>query len=199
MLFLRYESLREYLRLYPVTTLVLLINLALFAAMTLAGGSANPETLLRFGALVNEYPYTEQWWRYVSSLFLHIGFNHILFNGFAIFVFGPPLERLLGKIRYAVFYLASGIGGNALSEALYAEPHISAGASGSIFGIYGAFLYFALFRKHLLDRPSRQTIVTIVAIGLVYSFVVPHINIYAHIGGGICGFLLVSILHKIGP
>ncbi|WP_248924896.1 rhomboid family intramembrane serine protease [Paenibacillus hamazuiensis] len=194
MLFLRYENFKQYLRLYPITVLILCINIGLFIAMALQGGSQNQATLLKFGAMVNEAPYISDYWRYIAACFLHIGFDHLLFNCFSIFVFAPPLERLLGKTQYLVFYLGCGFAGNAASALLSSDVHMSAGASGAIYGIYAAFIYLGVFRRHLLDEASRKTIYTVVGLGVVYSLVMPQINFIGHLGGFAAGLLLFRIM-----
>ncbi len=196
MIFLRNEKFREYIKLYPVTSLVLIVNTLLFLLMTASGGSMNNQVLVRFGAMVGMAPFDHQYWRLLSAVFLHIGFDHWLFNSFAIFVFAPPLERIMGKWRYLMLYLASGVIGNMISSLFF--DGISAGASGAIFGVYGAYIYMGLFRKYLLDQQSRKTITIILAVGIVYSLVVPNINLWAHLGGFAGGFLLFGVLHTSG-
>lgn len=189
MIFLRRETFRQYLRLYPVTSLILGVILALFLAMEWRGGSENVLTLIDFGAIYSESGESHEWWRYISAVFLHIGWRHLLFNGFALYVFAPPLERLMGSWHYLGFFLAAGFAGNAVSMLFSATPFVSAGASGAIYGIYAAYLFLALFRKEVLDAGTRQTVTTIVAVGLVYSIAVPNVNLYAHLGGLVGGFL----------
>jgi rhomboid protease GluP len=194
MMFIRYEKPKEYLRLYPVTTTLLLIIVAVFVAMLIAGNPTDPETLIRFGAQVNAPPYQSEWWRYVTALFIHIGFEHLLFNGFAIFVFAPPLERMLGNIRYLALFLGSGIIGNLAGQLLYRDVNVSAGASGAIYGVFAAFAYLSWFRKDVFDKQSRKTVMTMLIIGLIYSLIVPRVNLYAHLGGFVGGFLILHIM-----
>ena len=194
MMFLRYEKLSDYIKYYPVTTVLLLMNIAVFAAMLIVGSPYNTDTLIRFGAQVNVPPYQTEFWRYITSLFIHIGFEHLLFNCFALFVFAPPLERILGKIRYIVFYLGSGFTGNLVSQLLDTNVHVSAGASGAIYGIFAAFAYLGWLRKDLFDKQSRLTVRTMLIIGIVYSFIVPKVNLYAHLGGLAGGFLILHIM-----
>ncbi|RXZ82263.1 rhomboid family intramembrane serine protease [Paenibacillaceae bacterium] len=208
MVFLRYESFRSYLRLYPVTSVLLAINLIMFLLTEFMGGSTDNETLYRFGAfsqwIGDPYGFEEPW-RYITSQFLHIGWQHLLFNCFSLLVFAPPLERLLGKVKYLLLYLVCGIGGNLLSAYVTASKwsegtmpiiHLSAGASGAIYGVFGAYLYLALLRKHTLDDASRKTVFTILIIGLIYSILMPSINIMAHIGGCFTGFMLHGLLAR---
>ncbi|PYI56452.1 rhomboid family intramembrane serine protease [Paenibacillus flagellatus] len=196
MLFLRYESFRQYVRWYPVTTAILAVQLIMYLWMEIDGSTNDPETLLRFGALVNAAPFSGDYWRYFASQFLHSGFSHLLFNSFSLFVFAPPLERLLGKWKYAVFYLGSGFIGNLAFVLLGKETVVSVGASGSIYGVFAAYLFIALFFKKALDKQSSSTIKTVVIVGFIYSFLIPQINLYAHIGGFIGGFLLFAPLFR---
>ncbi|WNQ11201.1 rhomboid family intramembrane serine protease [Paenibacillus aurantius] len=193
MQFVRYESLRQYLRFYPVTSLIILINLVMFLIMEGYGSSRDPETLLKFGAMFSAPGFAPEWWRYVTAMFLHIGFEHLLFNMFALFVFAPPLERLIGHFRYAVFYLLSGVAGSAVSYGFQGTTYLGAGASGAIYGIYAAYLFFGLFRRDLQDKSSSQTVVLILVLGVIYSFVVPRVDLYAHLGGAVAGFLLAAV------
>ncbi|CAM3514797.1 rhomboid family intramembrane serine protease [Marinicrinis lubricantis] len=202
MIFLRYESFNEYIRKYPVTSLFLLANIVMLIVTVFSGGLGNHFTLIRLGAL---YDFTidngrEDWWRYVASMFLHFDVPHFLFNNFALFVFAPPVERILGHFKYFLFYMGSGIIGNLISEGLQvvsndSDAYVSAGASGAIYGIYGAFLFLILFHRNLLDEASRKTVQTILIIGVVYSVASPFVggptvNISAHFGGLLGGFLI---------
>lgn len=194
MIFLRRENFRQYLRLYPVTSLILLAIIVVFVWMEIDGSSTDSWTLLKFGAMYNiEGVVPPEWWRYVTAIFLHIGWEHLLFNAFAIYVFAAPLERLMGHLPYAIFFLLCGVGGNVLSYWLAGKTMISAGASGAIYGVYAAFLYLALFYKHVLDNDSGQVIKVIVIVGFINSLL-PHINLLGHLGGFLTGLLICAIL-----
>jgi rhomboid protease GluP len=202
MIFLRYESFRGYLRLYPITSLVLALNLISFILDYVVGG-ARP--LLNYGAFILEpadpYGLLEPW-RYVSSVFLHSNLTHLLYNSFSLLIFAPPLERLLGHFRYALFYLLCGVLGNAanviirLGTDIQDIQHVSIGASGAVYGIFGAYLFMALFRKHSMDEGSRKTVYSVLIFGLIYSVLSPRIDIWAHIGGGVAGFLLYDLFNR---
>ncbi|WP_239616587.1 rhomboid family intramembrane serine protease [Cohnella mopanensis] len=193
MMFLRYENFRSYLRLYPITALILAVNLIMFLLdhlvldrqLTIWGMFYQEPVFDRYGL---SEPY-----RYVSSIILHAGWDHLLFNCFSTLVFAPPLERMLGHLRYLLFYLVAGIAGNALSAAIHAgSEYGSVGASGAIYGVLGAFLYLAIFRKNALDEATRKTIYGMLAFGLIYSFLSSQINIWAHVGGAIAGFAMMG-------
>ncbi|WDF49498.1 rhomboid family intramembrane serine protease [Paenibacillus sp. KACC 21273] len=199
MLFVRYENWKSFLRYYPVTSLILLINLAVFIFLSFNGGSTNPQTLADYGAVTN-VPMYDQWWRVITAIFLHNGFSHLLSNSFGLIVFAPPLERLIGSWRYVVLYMASGIIGNVISLELYQQSGnsvVAVGASGAIYGIYGAFLYIALFQRQIMDEASRKTMYTILVLGLIFTFVVPGIGIWAHVGGLIAGFFIYGLMLRL--
>jgi len=182
------------MRLYPVTSFIIAVHLAVMAAMTWYGSSRDTATLLRFGAMFDLPGAEPELWRYVTSIFIHIGFEHLLFNSFALYVFAAPLERMLGSIRYALFYVACGIAGNIASAWLHSDYYVGAGASGAIYGIYAAYLYLSVFRKDIIDYQTKQTVRTIVIIGFVYSIIVPNVDLYAHAGGFAGGLLFTALI-----
>lgn len=193
-MFLRRESLKQYVRMYPVTAMLIVIHLFVMAAMEWYGSSKDSLTLLRFGAMFELPGMQPELWRYVSSIFVHIGFEHLLFNSFALYVFAAPLEGMLGSWRYALFYVACGILGNIVSAWLHPDYYIGAGASGAIYGVYGAYLYFSVFRKDLIDYQTKQTVWTIIIIGFLYSIVIPNVDIYAHAGGFVGGLAFSAVI-----
>lgn len=191
-----------YIRWYPITTAIMIINLILWLLMEIFGSSKDVVTLIEFGAMYySPLAPPAEIWRYVTAMFLHIGFEHLLFNSFALFVFAPPLEVILGRWRYIGFYFVCGIAGNALSGLVHTEPYVGAGASGAIYGIFAAYLFIAIFRKDLFDYQTKQTIWVIIIAGFVYSLVVRGVDLSAHLGGFIAGVgamavIVMSIKHK---
>lgn len=196
MLFQRNENFRTYIRNYPITALILAVNVIVFILDTLV---FNQE--LSVWGMFYQVPELDPYgisepWRYLSSIFLHTNWEHLLFNCFSTLVFAPPLEKLLGHFPYLLFYLAAGLGGNVLSAVVHAgSVYASVGASGAIYGVFGAFLYLALIPKHALDDASRKTVYVIMIIGLIYSIVIPNINIWAHAGGAVVGFAIMSVVY----
>ncbi|NMM55056.1 rhomboid family intramembrane serine protease [Paenibacillus aquistagni] len=197
MIFIRYENWRSYLKQFPVTSALIIMNIVMFIILAMNGGSTNGETLLRFGAVLKWEPFVEQTWRLVSAMFLHIGFEHLLFNMFALFVFAPPLERILGHVRYALLYVLSGIVGNAFSVYASEWGTLMAGASSAIYGLYGAYLFIAIFHRQALDEASRKTLYIILGLGVVQSFLMTNISWSAHLGGLAAGFILFAAIRWI--
>lgn len=191
-MFLRRESLKQYIRMYPVISIILVINIVLFIAMEVAGSSTDVLTLLQFGAMTN-YPEEPELWHYFSAMFLHIGFMHLLMNGFALYVFAAPLERILGKWRFILLYLVSGLAGNAASYVMHQDPYVGAGASGAIYGVYAAYIYLSLFHKGAFGHENSRTIQTILVVGVIYSIITPNVDLFAHLGGFVGGFIVATL------
>jgi membrane associated rhomboid family serine protease len=120
-------------------------------------------------------------------MFLHYGVVHILFNMMALYYVGPTLERMLGAVRFSVIYMIGGIGGSVLSYVGGSTIQLAAGASGAIFGLFGAF--FVVIRRQGLDP---RGIVSLIAINLVLGFVIPNVDVLGHIGGLITGGLVTA-------
>lgn len=174
-----------------VTYVLLAVNVLVWLAMTVAGGSMNTEVLIRFGAKVNPLIADGQVWRLLTSMFLHIGLMHLFFNSYALFVFGTQVERLYGGGRFLAIYLLAGLWGSMVSFAF--GPSLSAGASGAIFGLLGTMLAF--FRRHRerLGDWGRQRLLNlwgIAVFNLVLGFTVPSIDNLAHLGGLLSGAAL---------
>jgi membrane associated rhomboid family serine protease len=126
-----------------------------------------------------------EWYRLVTGAFLHLTTPvHIIFNMWALWVVGPQLEQVLGRVRYVSLYLLAAVGGNVLLY-LVSPTEAAVGASGAIFGLFGAF--FVIGRR--LGAPTNG-IVTLIVINLVFTFVFPGIAWEGHVGGLITGSVL---------
>ena len=128
-----------------------------------------------------------QYYRLLTSAFMHYGIVHILFNMYALYVLGPPLERHLGRLRFLTLYLLSALGGSVVVYLFSGLNAATAGASGAIFGLFGATLVAA--RKLRLDVRS---LVVLIVINLVITFTVPGISWQGHIGGLVTGALVAA-------
>lgn len=123
-----------------------------------------------------------EYYRLITSMFLHYGLLHLAMNMWALWVLGRPLEAALGPIRFLALYLLSGLGGSA-AVYLFSDPHApTAGASGAIFGLFAAL--FVLLRR--LGRDS-SSVLPVLIINLVITFSVPGISIAGHLGGLVIG------------
>jgi rhomboid protease GluP len=171
-----------------VTQGLIVANTAVLLLMYLAGGMTDP-TLVRFGALVSPLARSD-WWRMVTAMFVHIGFLHLLFNMWAVMLFGPAMESRYGRMRFLILYLSSGVLGSAFSLAFTAGG-IRAGASGAVFGILGAWLAFFVTHRNVPSlRGQLRSIVFLIVINLVFSVAVPGVDKFAHVGGLAAGFVI---------
>jgi rhomboid protease GluP len=172
-----------------------LIGLVFVAELAL-GGSQNQETLRRLGAQVNPLVAVGELWRLVAAMFLHIGLQHILFNGWALFSVGREVEAMYGSAWFVVIYFAAGLAGN-IGYYWLGDSILSAGASGAVFGLIGAEAAFFLINRPLFGKLGSQrlgNLGVLIAINLVFGFTVPGINNIAHLGGLIMGFGLGLLL-----
>jgi membrane associated rhomboid family serine protease len=126
----------------------------------------------------------DEWWRLITAAFLHYGPIHLGMNMLALWWLGSPVEAALGRARYVVLYLASGLAGSA--GALLLNPNdVTVGASGAIFGILGALF---VLEYHATGRVMGQAM-TLIVINIAFSFAVPNISIGGHLGGLAAGVL----------
>ena len=175
----------------PVTTCLLAAIAVLFAAETLLGGSTNEQVLLRLGANYQPLVVQGQYWRLVASMFLHIGFVHLLVNGWALYQLGSLFEILMGSRRMLVVYFVSGIAGSIAS--LFFTRSLSAGASGAIFGLMGSLIAFLLRHRENLTPQAKSLLMQLVfwaGLNVFLGFSMPGIDNAAHLGGCAAGMLL---------
>ena len=177
-------------------------NILVFGAAGLAGAGffvPNVQVLQAWGTNFGPLTTDGQWWRLVTSLFLHFGVFHLALNMWALYVGGRLAERLFGSSAFALLYFAAGIGGS-LSSLLWNPAVNSAGASGAIFGVYGAMLAFFL-RKHSAIPASimsqqRWSGITFIGFNLMNGFSHAGIDNAAHVGGLSVGFVMGLILAR---
>ena len=197
-----FESpIQQALQHYPITLALVVMCVGVFALQLFFGvNPTNPtnQALIAWGANFLPFSLGEAPWRLVTSLFLHIGFMHLLFNMFALYYFGQVAERMFGAVNFLALFLLSGVGGNLLNNYLGLHsvmagepPIISAGASGGIMGIGMALLVTALTKTSFNNFALNfRSLLIVMAINLSYGFLVGGIDNAGHIGGAIVGGLL---------
>ena len=109
---------------------------------------------------------------------------------YSLYVIGPQLESFFGKVKYAIIFIGSGVIGNLLSMAFLQDTYVSVGASGAIFGLLGALLYFGYHYRVYLSGVIKSQIIPLIILNLIIGFIGTSINNLAHIGGLIGGVLL---------
>ncbi|MBM7569667.1 rhomboid family intramembrane serine protease [Aquibacillus albus] len=174
------------------TFFLIIINVFMFFLLEGAGGSTSTNTLIEYGAKYNPAILDGEWWRIISSMFLHIGALHLIMNMIALHFLGSVVENIYGNFRFLVIYFLAGIMGGLSSFAL--NPHIAAGASGAIFGLFGALLFFGINYKKIFFQTMGWNVIVVICINIVFGFSVPQIDNGAHIGGLIGGFVASSIV-----
>jgi membrane associated rhomboid family serine protease len=168
-----------------VTKLLVGVNVAMFLITLSSGanlGGPGSSDLYRRFALVPPAIAHGDWYRLISAMFLHYNIWHLAVNMYALWIMGNALEGMLGRLRYLTLYFVAGIGGSIFSFAAGPVFAQAAGASGAIFGLFGAF--FVILRRRNLETGG---IVAMIALNLVFSFSFPGIDWRGHVGGLIAG------------
>ncbi len=168
-----------------VTQAIIVICVALFV---LSYGNEN-EIIFNYGLNPISVQYLGEWYRLITSMFLHVNLMHIAFNMLALWQVGLVLENRLGKYKFAVIYFLSGISGGLLSLYMNEPLAFSVGASGAVFGLFGA--YVAISRRLNSDASG---MLVMIAINLGLGFVVPNIDWHGHVGGLVAGFVLGNLV-----
>lgn len=182
------------------TTGLMVINVLVFFLLSLRGDTESGYFMLQYGAMY-EPLVTEghEYYRLITSLFLHFGIQHLLNNMVMLGALGYQLENEIGRIKFLLIYFISGIGGNLCSlywNVSHGEQVISAGASGAIFGLMGALLYIVAVNRGRLGRLSGRGMLIMVALSLYFGLTSSGVDNSAHVGGLICGILITVLLYR---
>lgn len=178
------------------TYIFIAIQLVMYFFIESKGGSTNIETLIKYGAKYNPLILAGEWWRFFTPIILHIGMLHLLMNTLALYFLGTAVERIFGRFRFLWIYLFSGFAGSLASFVF--TSNLSAGASGAIFGCFGALLYMGVIKPSLFFRTIGMNVIVVIIINLIFGFTVSGIDNAGHIGGLIGGFLATGIVHLPG-
>jgi membrane associated rhomboid family serine protease len=153
--------------------------------------------LVEAGAVFGPAVADGEWWRLITSAFLHLGLLHLAFNMYALWLFGPIMEQLYGHVEFAVIYVLCALGGSVLTILLQPES-AAAGASGAIFGLFG-LAFVVSRRRHLILGPQARAIIsqvgTLLVLNLFITFIAAdRISWTGHVGGLLVGALLGLLL-----
>lgn len=169
-------------------------NIIVFAIFMLLGKSEDVVFMQEYGAMYEPYVIEEhEYYRLLTSIFLHFGINHLLNNMVMLGALGFNLEPEIGRVRFLLIYFLSGIGGNVCSLLLnivLGKSVISAGASGAVFGLMGALLCVVIRNKGSIGRLNKKKLVILVVLSLYFGLTTAGVDNAAHIGGLLCGFIL---------
>jgi membrane associated rhomboid family serine protease len=187
-----------------VTNILIAINVLIYIVLVVLSmnsghGLCNIDegVLVNAGAQVNFLVAQGQVWRIFTAMFLHFNLIHIGLNMFTLFLIGGFVEMFYGKWRYLVIYLGSGIVGGILTFFVVPVDVVSAGASGAIFGVFGALGMFYIMNRQALGRYGAGAITNWLfwlGLNLVFGFSVPGIGIWDHIGGLVAGMIIAALL-----
>lgn len=178
-------------RFTPITYTLILINIVIWLCMILYLNRFSDVKLLEVGGLVHFNVVHGEWYRLISSMFLHFNFEHILMNMLSLFIFGKIVESIIGSWRMLIIYIISGLYGNFVSLS-FNTTTISVGASGTIFGLIGSIFVIMYLSKNFNKKMIGQLLIALVVL-IVFSLFMSNINIMAHLGGFISGVLITLI------
>lgn len=200
---------------YIFTIIFLAANIFVFFLTSQGGANENPAVLMKYGAKVNLLiDRWDEWWRFVTPIFLHGNVAHLVMNMYGLWMIGPYVERLYGSAKFVFFWVATGVAGVVASylmvqPGLYAsgpvgrlifKPHdtISVGASGALFGLIGVLFVFGIKFRHELPEDFKRAFGTgmlpTILLNIAIGFIIPVIDNAAHIGGLLAGMLLALVV-----
>jgi rhomboid protease GluP len=188
-----------------ITQAIFGINVAVFVGMLLSGASLmspSGASLLAWGANYAPYTLTGQWWRLLTSCFVHIGLIHIAFNMWCLWSLGGLAERLYGHFTFACVYLLCGISGSLGSLWWHRMPTLSAGASGAIFGIAGAVIAsikLGEFSSGVMAQSTMRSLIAFVGYNVVFGAISGGTDNACHFGGLAAGVVLGALIAKFAP
>lgn len=197
----RSERVRR-IRFTPVNTALVVINVLVFLVLELIGSTTDNYFMYEHGAmLIGEMGEWTQWYRFLTSAFLHFGFAHLAGNMLVLLYLGDNLEKALGSIRYLLFYLVCAVGANAISCVWYYHTGmtnvLSAGASGAVIGVAGGLIVAVIRNRGHLEDLSTPQLVVMVAYTLYQGITsLSGVNNSAHVGGLLVGIVMALLLYK---
>ncbi|WP_409303954.1 rhomboid family intramembrane serine protease [Peribacillus sp. SCS-155] len=179
---------------YPVLSMLLSANLIFYLLLSLP---VFPRlSLYQSLSGINLYIADGEWWRLITPIFLHSSFEHVMFNCVALYILGEALESSIGSVRLLLLFVCTGIIANIITYLVHPLTYIHVGASGSLYGLLGFYLFFSIFKKSLLSRQKRIMIYSLAIVGIILTFIQPGINHTGHLGGLAAGLLIAPLLSK---
>lgn len=175
-----------------ITKILIAINILMFLISVFLTNNFN-QSLIILGANNRNLVLHGDIYRLITSAFLHGGLLHLAINMYALWIIGSQVETYIGKFKYSVIYILSAIMGS-LFSIIFLKDSISIGASGAIFGLMGALLYFGYHYRLYLSNSLTNQIFPIIIINLIIGFMSSNIDNGAHIGGLIGGYLATMIV-----
>lgn len=188
---------RDGSEIFSVSNLIIAVNVIIFLAMAWQAKDMrfDSELLVQWGAKKGPLVREGEYWRMLTSVFLHASLLHIAFNMYCLYAYGWMAEMVMGRLRFLLAYLFTGVMASAVSLAVHPDG-VSVGASGAIFGVIG--LLIAFFHLKILETPGVPgnpvvPLLKFAAINLVIGAIIPALNNAAHIGGLVAGILVGAV------
>lgn len=186
-----------------VTIGLILINIVIFFIMEILGDTQSAAFMLEHGGIYPPLILEEkEYWRFISAMFLHYGFDHLLNNMVMLGASGRILENALGKVKYFLLYIIAGIGGGVLSffQMVHSGDYaVAAGASGAIFGIVGALCWIVMVHKGKYETLTGKGLIFMIILCLYYGVSAGNVDNWGHIGGLVAGFFICIIFYQRKP
>lgn len=184
----------------PVNTLIIIVNVLVFAALSFMGDTTDVQFMYEHGAsfwpaVIEEH----QYYRLLTCTFIHFGISHLFNNMLVLAYIGDNLERALGKIKYLIIYLVAGVGSSAVSAVwsmLKDEYSVSGGASGAIFGVVGALLVIVIKNRGRLEDLNSRQLMLFAGFSIYHGVTSAGIDNMAHVSGFVIGALLGGLLYR---
>lgn len=177
-----------------LTFSLILVNIIVYIYINIINSNIF-ETLVRELAISPRIFYNNEFYRLFTAMFLHADFGHLISNSLSLYIFGSLVERFVGKLNFIICYFVGGIIGGALSA--FFNSGLSIGASGAIFAIEGALIYFYLRERDNFKNLNLYTLCMLIIINIFIGTLNPKIDNIAHIGGFLGGFILSIIIYEI--
>lgn len=181
--------------------IIIVVNVIIFVFVDLSNSSMNTEWMLKCGAMY--WPYVledHQYYRLITSMFLHFGSSHIFSNMLVLWFIGGTLEQVAGRLKYLSIYFFSGLIAGAVSMGynMYIDfTPVAAGASGAIFGVVGALLMCVIKSRGKIQELTLKQMVVFIFLTLYAGFADSQVDNAAHLGGFLGGFLLAGIIYRV--
>ncbi len=194
---MNWNDIKEEYKRFPVTMGLLTVTVLYFLLIQILrpGQATSAATIYEFGGMFgwsmkNGYP---ELWRFISPIFVHIGWQHIFFNGLSIYFLGRQLEMIFGHWKFLVVYLLSGIMGNVIT--LLLSPNtVAAGASTSLFGLFAIMAVLRFYVRSPYLRQLGQAYMGLLVANVLITVISPSISVAGHLGGAIGGALCAFMI-----
>lgn len=181
------RSFSIFIKSYPITCSIVLVHLCLYIILSMP--FIPHQSLYKNLVGVNLYISEGDVWRLLTPMFIHLNFAHFFYNTLSIVIMGPLIESILGKCKFALLYLLSGLAGNSATFIFLPLTYTHAGSSGAIFGLLGCFILFVLKKKFYVSKQNQVILLLILGISAFMTIFETDINVTAHTAGLFTGLL----------